>query len=342
LDQKLANDHEKDNQIFKLLLLGAGASGKSTVFKQMTILWGKGFTERERRQYIQIVYSYVINSMKELCVQKDNFFKTTKFSTEAAEARIMIDNLPPDQEVESKVGEALKILWKEDVIKKTWGLRFQYHMQTSAAWFFERVDDIAKDNFVPSSEDLLRTRVPTTGIVTQKFEIGGCKFSIMDVGGQRSERRKWIHLFENVTAILFVAAMSEYDQMLFEDDTCNRLVESLKLFNYICNLDWFTNTSVILFLNKDDIFQEKIMSVSLSECHEKFKEFPECKIPDKDVEAGRQWMKEEFLKQVEEDKTVFVHFTTVTDSGNIFNVFNAVKDTVLKNALHSAGFDRVL
>ena len=40
---------------------------------------------------------------------------------------------------------------------------------------------------------------------------------MFDVGGQRSERKKWIHCFENVTALLFVVAISGYDQCLVED-----------------------------------------------------------------------------------------------------------------------------
>lgn len=44
-------------------------------------------------------------------------------------------------------------------------------------------------------------------------------FRLFDVGGQRSERKKWIHCFEDVTAIIFCVAMSEYDQVLHEDET---------------------------------------------------------------------------------------------------------------------------
>jgi guanine nucleotide-binding protein G(i) subunit alpha len=41
--------------------------------------------------------------------------------------------------------------------------------------------------------------------------------SMFDVGGQRSERKKWIHCFENVTSIIFCVALSEYDQVLLEE-----------------------------------------------------------------------------------------------------------------------------
>lgn len=79
-----------------------------------------------------------------------------------------------------------------------------------------------------------------------------------DVGGQRNERKKWIHCFDEVTAVIFVAAISEYDQVLYEDNTQNRLVEAINLFEEICNSRWFEKTSMILFLNKRDLFEDKI------------------------------------------------------------------------------------
>jgi guanine nucleotide-binding protein G(i) subunit alpha len=78
------------------------------------------------------------------------------------------------------------------------------------------------------------------------------------VGGQRSERRKWIHCFEDVTCLLFCVACSEYDETLIEDVSVNRLRESLQLFESICNNRYFLNTSIILFLNKMDLFKEKL------------------------------------------------------------------------------------
>ena len=87
---------------------------------------------------------------------------------------------------------------------------------------------------------------------------------MFDVGGQRSERKKWIHCFEAVTCIIFCVALSEYDQVLLEVNSVNRMEESLTLFGSIVNSSWFTRTSIVLFLNKIDIFKKKIMTVPLS------------------------------------------------------------------------------
>jgi hypothetical protein len=71
-----------------------------------------------------------------------------------------------------------------------------------------------------------------------------------------------------VTAVIFCVALSEYDLKLQEDDVTNRMAESLRLFHEICNSKWFTDTSMILFLNKKDIFEEKIEKVDLKVCFE--------------------------------------------------------------------------
>lgn len=106
---------------------------------------------------------------------------------------------------------------------------------------------------------MLRVRVPTTGIIEYPFVLENITFRMVDVGGQRSERRKWIHCFENVTSIMFLAALSEYDQVLVESDNENRMEESKALFRTIITYPWFQNSSVILFLNKKDLLEEKIM-----------------------------------------------------------------------------------
>jgi hypothetical protein len=67
--------------------------------------------------------------------------------------------------------------------------------------------------------------------------------------------------FEGVDSVMFVAALSEYDQTLFEDESTNRMEEALRLFSEICNSRWFKNTSIILFLNKRDILAEKVLKV---------------------------------------------------------------------------------
>lgn len=119
---------------------------------------------------------------------------------------------------------------------------------------------------MPDQQDVLRARVRSTGIEEAEFTFEDLAFRMLDVGGQRSERRKWIHCFDCVTAVIFCVALSEYDQTLREDESQNRMKESLLLFDEICNSLWFKQTAFILFLNKTDLFRDKIAKKDLTCC----------------------------------------------------------------------------
>jgi len=136
--------------------------------------------------------------------------------------------------------------------------------------FFDNIDRIAKADYTPTQDDLLRARARTTGITEITFELSGVHWRMMDVGGQRNERKKWIHCFQDVTALIFCVALSEYDMKLYEDERVNRMHESITLFDEICNCQWFGDTSVILFLNKRDLFEEKIKRVDMKCCFEDY------------------------------------------------------------------------
>jgi guanine nucleotide-binding protein subunit alpha, other len=79
------------------------------------------------------------------------------------------------------------------------------------------MDRLFAPNYAPTSQDILQCRVRTTGITETVFRLGGQEMLVVDVGGQKSERRKWIHCFQDVTCILFLANLSGYDQCLAED-----------------------------------------------------------------------------------------------------------------------------
>ncbi|RCN25034.1 g-protein alpha subunit [Ancylostoma caninum] len=113
---------------------------------------------------------------------------------------------------------AVRELWADGGIRKAYSMKNSFHISESAEYFFNELDRISKKNYKPSLLDILHTRVPTSGVVQFYFTMKGINFEVFDVGGQRSERRKWIHCFDNVNAVIYVAAISEYDQVLREDN----------------------------------------------------------------------------------------------------------------------------
>jgi guanine nucleotide-binding protein subunit alpha len=171
---------------------------------------------------------------------------------------------------------------------------------------------------MPNDQDVLRSRVKTTGITETTFIIGDLTYRMFDVGGQRSERKKWIHCFENVTTILFLVAISEYDQLLFEDETVNRMQEALTLFDSICNSRWFIKTSIILFLNKIDRFKEKLPVSPMKNY------FPDYEGGD-DYAAACNYILNRFVSlNQHETKQIYTHFTCATDTTQIRFVMAAV------------------
>ena len=85
--------------------------------------------------------------------------------------------------------------------------------------YYDSIDRLFAPGYLPTDQDVLRSRLRTTGITETLFELGQLNYHMFDVGGQRSERKKWVHCFEGVHCLMFVAALSGYDQCLVEDKT---------------------------------------------------------------------------------------------------------------------------
>ena len=168
------------------------------------------------------------------------------------------------------------------------------------------------------------------GIVETCFQRGDIFLSLIDVGGQRSERKKWLHCFESVNTILFIVSMSEYDQTLEEDGQVNRMKESLRLFTSVCNVKWFSKASMILFLNKKDVFDEKIVYSPITTCFETY-------YGPQQKEEASAYISQQFLSQNHSKREVYRHFTCAKNSENISVVFDSVADVISQNLLLDIG-----
>merc|ERR1711991_599597 len=169
-------------------------------------------------------------------------------------------SLTPDMAAE------LKQLWNDEAVQAVFERRSEFQLPDSAKYTMDNIDRISTSGYIPSTDDVLRCRARTTGIHETEFDVEGLHFRMVDVGGQRSERKKWAHCFQDVTAIIFCVAMNEYDMKLYEDENVNRMHEAIQLFDEICNSKWFKSTSMILFLNKSDLFKDKIQNVDMNVC----------------------------------------------------------------------------
>jgi len=329
LERQAQQDHQLESAINKLLLLGAGESGKSTLFKQMISIYGLGFPESERKTYEPIIYNNIITSMQTLV----NAAPDHGGPVACPESLQFVKDMAQDAQIDTTNVHHFKNLWSDAGIQQAFENRSSFQLTDSAKYFFDKIDQIGVDNYLPSEQDVLRSRVRTTGIVENNFEIDSNQFKMFDVGGQRNERKKWIHCFENVTAVLFVGVLSEYDLVLYEDEKMNRMEETLNLFDEICNSRWFRETSIILFLNKRDMFEEKIQKVPLKVCPV-FADY----CGANDYASGCDLISEAFQsKNRNPEKVIYSHVTCATDTSNVAAVFNAVKDIIIRKSLGEAG-----
>jgi guanine nucleotide-binding protein subunit alpha len=153
---------------------------------------------------------------------------------------------------------------------------------------------------------------------------------MFDVGGQRSERKKWIHCFENVTALLFLVAISGYDQCLVEDKDANQMQEALMLFESICNSQWFLQTSIILFLNKIDLFKEKLAFSPVK------RYFPDYTGDPKSYKQASAYFEEHFKRlNRNPQKDIYCHFTNATDTNLLKITMQSVQDMILQRNLQT-------
>jgi guanine nucleotide-binding protein G(i) subunit alpha len=120
------------------------------------------------------------------------------------------------------VGDAVRGLWRDPGVKEAVSRSREFQLNDSAVYYFNSIERMAASHYMPTDQDILRSRVKTTGITETTFKVGDLTYKLFDVGGQRSERKKWIHCFENVTALVFLVSLSEYDQMLYEDESVVR------------------------------------------------------------------------------------------------------------------------
>jgi GTPase SAR1 family protein len=360
VDDQLLDAEKGSNEVFKLLLLGTGESGKSTVYKQLVCLYGPGFSREYRLNAVPSIHSQIIRIMKTMLAicEKQNYV----ISEELQKSKDYVKNLDENEGLNQEVAWHISSLWNDANVRKALipqpvflddeksdarpsspssesesknanaSAPLFHYFPDSTEYFMKQLHVLSDQNYVPSNADLFRVRIPTSGILETEFMIKGVRFQIVDVGGQRNERRKWINCFDGVKAVLYVVAISEYDQQLYEEGRVNRFRESLNVFEHIAKND-FPDKTIIIFMNKIDLFKEKIKKVSFSTY------FPEYEGKDHDADEVIKYMQKRFTeaagKNGQFDRKLYFQITCAIDNKAAKKIFDAVKETVITEHLRN-------
>ncbi|KAH0865636.1 hypothetical protein HID58_082847 [Brassica napus] len=385
IERRIEQEAKAEKHIRKLLLLGAGESGKSTIFKQASsdkrkivssvvltstiykfwvltlqikLLFQTGFDEGELKSYVPVIHANVYQTIKLL---HDGTKEFAQNETDPAKYTLSYENMAIGEKL-SEIGarldypcltkdlaEGIETLWNDPAIQETCSRGNELQVPDCTKYLMENLKRLSDVNYIPTKEDVLYARVRTTGVVEIQFSpVGENKksgevYRLFDVGGQRNERRKWIHLFEGVTAVIFCAAISEYDQTLFEDEQKNRMMETKELFDWVLKQPCFEKTSIMLFLNKFDIFEKKVLDVPLNVC-EWFRDYQPVSSGKQEIEHAYEFVKKKFEELYYQntapdrvDRVFKIYRTTALDQKLVKKTFKLVDETLRRRNLLEAG-----
>ncbi|ROL45673.1 Guanine nucleotide-binding protein G(o) subunit alpha [Anabarilius grahami] len=313
-EKRSCNQHvrkERELHVHRVLILGTPESGKSTLVKQMKIIYSHGFNKQELISFKPAVLDNLLTSMKFVLHGMGMLRINLSIKKNKSHARAILSCeccMGEDMELLPFVAHAFCKLWGDLGVRAAVARGHEFQLNDSALYFFESISRIIAPNYIPSETDVLRVRVRTCGVVETQFRVNNSLYRLYDVGGQRSEKKKWYSYFDNVQAVLFMVALSGYDQNLDE------------------------NHSTVLFMNKIDLFGEKIL---YSGRHLRLYQ-PDFKGPDRDVSCAAQYVTDLFAScAAASGKMVYPHFTNATDPSSVHDAFQFTISTIVKHNLQT-------
>eukprot|EP00455_Lapot_gusevi_P030296 TRINITY_DN3258_c0_g1_i4.p1 TRINITY_DN3258_c0_g1~~TRINITY_DN3258_c0_g1_i4.p1 ORF type:complete len:338 (+),score=10.82 TRINITY_DN3258_c0_g1_i4:93-1106(+) len=300
----------------KWLLLGSGQVGKSTIFRHMRYT---GY-ELQPQSLLKDLQNSTWMVMKRLVDEQSARLGRPIASILAEETKIVDMASDYDHEYTAEVGAVLHRLWQDPFIRQCYFRRHEFHLPDSAGYLLDRATQWADPNYTVTLQDILHIVKSTSGIITWTGELNGQKVAVTDVGGLKNERRKWPFAMEGTSMVLFVASLSQYDRVMYEDPSINQLQDSLDLFEFVAKHNQLENCRLVLIFNQMDLFRAKIQRCSLRDY------FPDYDGPQQDADAAQAWLVQQFRNRLPSHRQIDdIFFTTATDlvdtQSNVSNMY---------------------
>jgi GTPase SAR1 family protein len=197
IDRMLEEQKRRENLHFKILILGAGESGKSTIVKQLTFIHKQTVTKDEKQSYVKVLQNNTLQCMVTLIKEAEGFgYDFTGKERVAADAICSQDQRTP---MPPEVCDHIELLWNCAAVQKTYDRRHEFWHLEATEYYFKNAMRFVEEGYLPTEEDIVMARKRTTGVVVTELDYGQVHWSVVDVGGQRSERRKWLNCRETHT-----------------------------------------------------------------------------------------------------------------------------------------------
>jgi len=311
-------------------------------FKQMQILYGNGFDENENDNYIRILRGNFINGIKELIQGAETLGReigeANKKNVEFIKEFSYVEGPIADDVIEK-----VKEIWTDETIKGLWEMRDGLANLTvvNLDYIIQNIERLCANGAEASNDDIVRCRQRTTGLSEILFPYSKHYFHIFDVGGQKTERRKWdvLSTTQKPTAILFFSSLTDFDvPLLTEEGNRTRMDESIEVWEELLNKEELQNATIILFLNKSDLFEDKIARVNMSETFSDY-------AGEHSFEEATEYMKKKFISKANgtshDPDNIHSHVTCAIDTEVMKKVFDSVSAEIFKQRLAMSGLNPI-
>ncbi|KAJ7454919.1 guanine nucleotide binding protein, alpha subunit [Mycena galericulata] len=285
---------------------------------------------------------------KEFSVHSTNGWKTALERFRAARRRsgeesgVLRKVRDMEDEVQGVIAgcrEDIRSVWEDRIVREMLSRR-KVRVEDSAGFFLNDVDRIARTDYQITDDDIIRARLRTVGVQEYRvtFEHGhsaGSEWRMYDVGGTRSSRAVWYSYFDDCDAIIFLAPVSCFDEKLAEDRRVNRLEDSYMLWKSVCACKLLARTQLVLFLNKCDLLQAKLMRGA--KIRDSVPSFGDRR---NDVATATRYFQQHF-KEIQRtyspvQRPFYVHLTSVIDTKSTAVTLGAVEESILRDHLRRA------
>eukprot|EP01084_Bolivina_argentea_P311431 539064_1 len=343
INPKISTNKRQEYDKQKIVILGPADTGKSVLFRQFVMKYGKGYESFAEGYTKSNIIKQIIHQMH-LCVEMLEELKEhddykhkqlqLQLSPAGIDAAFIIDKFKNINAsyINSQIANAIDTLWNEDAIKMTYEARHEikFHCADSAPYFWGDIHRFADDSYLPTVKDILLQKYETSSIMKEDVLYGSNKYVVVDYGGSRYYRRKWgmSHMLDDVSVVLFVVSLSSFNELEWNEEN-NAMVDALQLWNSIVNNTTdFIYTPMILVLNKSDLFKEVIKTTPITVCPS----FTEFKGNPQSFKESVDYIKSKFMEQCALNhiikKSVKVHITSAIEEKDVCLLFRDVVESI--------------
>ncbi|CAO4384956.1 unnamed protein product [Caenorhabditis nigoni] len=367
IETQIRIENQANKRKIKMLLLGISDSGKSTIVKQMRVNYCNGFNETEVVNAIFLIRNNIIDAFKHISllildshiIKSDTekvLLKLFAFESQKIEMMQEVDELRLINSI--RVLECITVFFEH----------YSYHpmIPDNIHYFFPHLERIAVSEYMPTVEDLIHMRQTTLGVHEISFDYQTQTIRLIDVGGQKTERRKWIHFFEGVTAVMFVCSLSSFNQATEQEPNnafawesslnkvqnkilvrstgkakqrpgmVNRLDESVDLFTSIRENNFLKSSNFMLFLNKIDLLGKKLETIQFVN---HFPAYEQWITNDNSVQSVAEFIESMFREGLDADQKIYAHLTQATITTNIEYTFGLCCDVIFNKNIETLSLE---